>query len=134
MFKTKIIVSTAMMLLFSICLMAQTSQWSIGIDAGPAISSLRGNNVSKSIQKSRLGSFAGLSLQYKLNQRFSLKTGLAHELKGAKYDVIFYDATSLNCHSALTIPARLPWHCTLPPIAYLRFEGILPLLPSNHSC
>jgi hypothetical protein len=83
MFKTKIIVSTAIMLLFSVCLMAQSSQLSIGIDAGPAISSLRGNNVPKSIQKSRLGSFAGLSLQYKLNQRFSLKTGLAHELKGA---------------------------------------------------
>ncbi len=115
MFKTKIIVSTAMMLLFSVCLMAQSSKWQIGIEAGPAISSLRGNDVTKPIQKSRLASFAGLSLQYQLNQRFSLKTGLAHELKGAKYDFIFYDAlgqqlgnsTIFFNYQYLTIPLQL---------------------------
>lgn len=115
MFKTKIIVSTAMMLLFSVGLIAQSSNWSIGIEAGPAISSLRGNNVSKSIQKSRFGSMAGLSLQYQINQRFSIKTGLAHELKGAKFEFMLFDALGQQLgnqiafynYQYLTVPLQL---------------------------
>jgi hypothetical protein len=71
--------------------------------------------VSESIQKSRFGSMAGISLQYQLNQRFSIKTGLAHELKGAKYDIIFYDAlgqqlgnsTIFYNYQYLTVPLQL---------------------------
>jgi opacity protein-like surface antigen len=91
MFKTKIFVSTAMMLLFSVCLMAQSSKWNIGIEAGPAISSVRGNDVLKNKHKSRLGAAAGISLQYKLSDKFSLKSALLYEIKGSKAEVTYFD-------------------------------------------
>lgn len=115
MYKTKIILFSALFLFLSAHLLAQSSKWQIGVEAGPAISSLRGNNVTKPIQKSRLASIAGLSLQYQVNQRFSLKTGLAHELKGAKYNIILYDAlgqqlgnkTLFYNYQYLTVPLQL---------------------------
>ncbi len=115
MYTTKILLSSALYLFLSVGLMAQSSIWSIGIEGGPAISSLRGNKIPESIQKPRLASSAGLSLQYQINQRFSLKTGLMSDLKGAKYDVIFYDAlgqqlgngTLFYNYQYLTVPLQL---------------------------
>ncbi len=118
MYKTQKIMITAMMLFVSFNLLAQTSKWTIGLEGGPALSSLRGNDVISDMHMPRLALFAGPTLQYTINPKFSIKTGLAYELKGSMIEFILYDAIGQALgtqnvfmdYQYLTIPLLCRYH------------------------
>lgn len=64
----------------------QKNKIEIGLETGPSITNLVGKTVINQYNKTRLGYYAGLSLQYNISERFSLRSGIAYELKGFRID------------------------------------------------
>lgn len=91
MYKTQKIMITAILLFVSTNLLAQTSKWTIGLEGGAAIGSLYGNKAYKDIYQPRLAYYSGLTIQYQLKPKLSIKSGLGNELKGAKIDLLLFD-------------------------------------------
>jgi len=54
----------------------------LGFEIGPGLASLRGNDVVDKYNSSLFVFSSGASLQYHLNDKFSLKSGIAYERKG----------------------------------------------------
>ena len=74
------------------CTMAycQDTKVVVGLEMTPTIISLRENSTFFSYDPS-LGFSTGLSFEYFMSDQFSLKSGLAYEMKGAKSDILLTD-------------------------------------------
>ncbi|MEZ4847273.1 MAG: porin family protein [Bacteroidia bacterium] len=69
---------------FATILNGQTNKFNIGIEGGPSLIFLRGDEVVEIYDKITLGYSGGLTFQYNLQDNFSVKTHLAYERKGSK--------------------------------------------------
>ena len=69
-------------LLFSSQLFAQ-GKFEIGLESGPNISSIRGNEIVENNMDSRIGFYGGLSLQYNISEQLAIRSGLAFTRKGS---------------------------------------------------
>ncbi|MBN2173859.1 MAG: PorT family protein [Bacteroidales bacterium] len=69
----------------------QESRFSIGIEGGPGISSLRGNEWVENFYDPALSYTLGLSAEYALNNLLSIRSGVTYEAKGAKANVTYTD-------------------------------------------
>lgn len=91
---------------------AQNNTMEIGVEGGPNMIGLRGNEALKKFHNQGLGFFGGLSFQYNLNESISLRTGVAFERKGSVMKLDGYDVngnfmgkiTSYTNLNYLTIP------------------------------
>ena len=61
----------------------QASSFEIGIEGGPSLISLRGNETINNHHKTTIGYSAGFSLQYNFKKIISLRTNIAYEKKGS---------------------------------------------------
>lgn len=64
-------------------LSCQSSKVSIGIEAGPNCSFLRGNEVLDEYNQTKTAYSSGLKVQYNFSKTLSLKTGIGFEQKGS---------------------------------------------------
>ena len=83
MAKTTITILITCIFCFSI-LLGQENELKIGIETGPSLISIRGNDLANQNQSQFSGYAGGLTLQYSLHPNFSVKTNLAYERKGAR--------------------------------------------------
>lgn len=70
---------------------AQTSKSNIGIEAGPSVISIRGNDIVKKYNEGSIGYAVNLVFQQKINKTFSLHTGIGFERKGSKFPLTATD-------------------------------------------
>jgi hypothetical protein len=86
------------LIVFLICITTygQTNKFDLGIDVGPSIISLRGNDIIKVFHKPTIGFSSGLSFQYNFKKIFSIRTNIAFERKGS---VLTMPLTDLNGNS-----------------------------------
>lgn len=79
---------------------SQNSRILVGIEAGPAVSNLKGSGGA-GFSDFRLGpaGVIGVSLQYFINDHVSLKTGLNCEMKGARLEYRVTDHTGLEMYT-----------------------------------
>lgn len=74
----------------------QTSSVEIGIEAGPSLISLKGNDAIDNYHKATIGFSAGLLLQYNFKKIISLRTNIAYERKGS---IVKSEATNIYGNS-----------------------------------
>jgi len=94
---------------------AQTSKFNVGVEGGPSLIFLRGVNEFNQGYHGGIGFSGGLFLQYNFSKRFSLRTNVAFDRKGAGMtlqltDVIGNPISKLNARSNfdyLTLPVLL---------------------------
>ncbi|MHA7111309.1 porin family protein [Sunxiuqinia elliptica] len=80
----------------------QTSRFKFGLELGPSLASLSGNDFIDDYHDSRLGFIVGPSLEYRLSDLLSVKTALAFERKGSmiKSEVLTLDEKSFEEYKA----------------------------------
>jgi hypothetical protein len=61
----------------------QESKFDIGLEGGPSLTFLRGNDVIDTLHKPTIGFSGGLFFQYNFPKTFSLRTNIAFERKGS---------------------------------------------------
>lgn len=71
--------------------MAQSHRFEIGLEGGPNLASLRGNDALKSHHHAIVGSSVGLLFQYNFSEVFSVHSGLGYERKGTLFSELQYD-------------------------------------------
>src|SRR5690554_2721810 len=69
----------------------QTSKFEIGIEGGPSIMSLRGNEAIDSLHETTTRFSGGLFLQFNFNKNLSLRTNIAFERKGSEATIRGFD-------------------------------------------
>jgi hypothetical protein len=62
---------------------AQSNKISVGIEGGPSLISLRGNDFIRMVHEPAIGYTGGLFFQYNFNRTFSLRTNTSYERKGS---------------------------------------------------
>lgn len=77
--------------LFYVSASGQTHKWQIGLEGGTSIFFLRGDAVPQVLEPS-LGYIGGISAQYHITPRFSLKSGIAFEKKQMKIEASITDS------------------------------------------
>lgn len=65
----------------------QSKRINIGLEQGPSLTFLRGTDISKDRYDPIRGFSAGLIFQYNFPQLISIRTNIAYERKGAKYQI-----------------------------------------------
>jgi hypothetical protein len=70
---------------------AQFNKLEIGVEAGPAIVSLRGNEFTEKYHKAKISYAAGIFFQYNLKKNLSLHVGLSYDNKGSKIESEIFD-------------------------------------------
>jgi hypothetical protein len=69
---------------------AQTPRFDLGLQVGPGLSWLRGNDVIDGTD-ALLGPAAGLTFQYDLSEHFGIRLGAGYQRKGTRDEVLFTD-------------------------------------------
>ena len=93
----KLIIGIIFACLLAVKLQAQENKLNIGVETGPGITLLHGNEVlSNPDYMPRLGYAVGVSAQYNFRYFFSIKTGLYYELKGEKIKGHYTDVNGTN--------------------------------------
>jgi hypothetical protein len=69
---------------------AQTPRFDLGLQVGPGLSWLRGNDVIDGTD-ALLGPAAGLTFQYDLSEHFGIRLGAGYQRKGMRDEVLFTD-------------------------------------------
>ncbi|WP_289056211.1 porin family protein [Carboxylicivirga marina] len=70
---------------------SQNEKFNIGIELGPSITFLRGNEIINEYGVAKMGYITGLTFQYNLTDAFSLKSGLTYERKGGGSEITVSD-------------------------------------------
>lgn len=68
------------------------SKLEYGLEAGPGLASIRGNEIIDKYHKAKIGYSAGLFLQYNFKKVVSIHVGLAYENKGSKIEGQAFDS------------------------------------------
>lgn len=84
MIKSRLILITLIILTVKSSIGQKISIWECGIETGPSLASLRGNEIIDKHHKAKIGFAGGLFIQYNFKKMFSLHLGLAYENKGSK--------------------------------------------------
>ena len=100
------------LIFFASLLFGQTDKIETGIEIGPSLISLRGNNSLESHNDLSIGFSSGLSFQYNLSIHLSIRTNVSFERKGVFSKVLAtdengYPIAELTVHSNynyLTVP------------------------------
>ncbi len=71
----------------------QVNKFDIGIEGGPSLTSIRGNDFLAEFQYPTIGYSGGLSLQYNFPKLVSIRTNISYERKGV---VAKFNATDIN--------------------------------------
>jgi len=72
----------------------QTSKFEFGLEGGPSLISLRGNDIIDDLNDPTIGFTGGLFFQYNFNKIIALRTNLAYERKGSIVKQQTYDSSS----------------------------------------
>lgn len=80
----------ALLLLAAQPVSAQTPRFDLGLQAGPSLSWLRGNDLIDD-SDALLGAAAGMTLQYDLSPVFGVRLGVGYQRKGLREEVLFTD-------------------------------------------
>jgi hypothetical protein len=99
---------------------AQTNKFDIGVDAGPGLIYMYGNDIITKYNQPSVGVSADISFQYNINKIFSLKTMLSYDLKGNQATVYFTNQNGVNTGEKGTIHSYLDY-LTLPILAKATF-------------
>lgn len=94
---------------------AQNGVLEIGMNSGPSINMMRGNDIIKQLHKPALGFSAGFTLRYQLKSRILFQTRFAMERKGSLISGPAFDfngnpigtITTHNNFDYLTFPAQI---------------------------
>lgn len=70
-------------IIYSTTCQAQVNKFNIGIEGGPSIIFMRGNEIIKSYQKASIGYSGGIFFQYNFKKILSLRTSISYERKGS---------------------------------------------------
>ena len=103
---------------------AQNNKTYIGVEAGPGITFIRGNEIIDQYHKSKIGFSGGISFLYKCKKNISFKTALAFERKGSKTKEEVFDNLG-NSQGIVTIKHNYDY-LTLPLLAKASFGNIIP--------
>jgi hypothetical protein len=79
-----------LLMLFIHQISTSQNEWHIGLEAGPSLTSLRGNAVSDK-EKALLSFYVSPVIEYKFSGHFSIKTGIGYEAKGSRVSYNYYD-------------------------------------------
>lgn len=79
------LIAPLVFLCLSTQIFAQNSKSEIGLELGPSRTKIVDSWIGE-YNKAKLGYYIGLSYQYNLSERFSVRTGLAFEQKGSRQD------------------------------------------------
>lgn len=77
----------ALFLLTATTLSAQTNRFSLGIEGGPSLVSLWGNEMLRKNHKPGMSFSSGLFFQYNISKLISLRTNISFERKGSKQTI-----------------------------------------------
>lgn len=69
---------------------AQSQQFELGIQMGPGLANMRGNEVITNLQDPTLGLSGGLYFRYS-PEKLKIQTGINFERKGSQYDAVYTD-------------------------------------------
>ncbi len=81
------------------CAQGQNNKLELGFEGGCSLISLRGNDILSVSSHPRIALVGGFSLQYNFNKKFSLRTNISFERKGAALKEIileYYPYTGVN--------------------------------------
>lgn len=110
--KNRLFLVTLVIILFSFNGIGQNEKFSVGIEAGPNMGVLYGNEAINGNSQLGLGFSAGAAFQYNFPKLFSIRTKLAFESKVATQDVtfygqngsIFFEGKSISEFNYITLP------------------------------
>jgi opacity protein-like surface antigen len=87
------------------------SNYKFGIEAGPSYKSYRGTDIFENTTN-KLGYLLGLTVEYKLNDKFSIKSGFRYEKNRIDYDsdyTTYWIRTDDYGQELLTLPIVTPF-------------------------
>ena len=84
---------TCAILIISIQSIGFCQKFTLGVEGGPNISSLRGENTNEDLLDPKIFYSVGIYSDYLAYNNFSLKLGAYYQIKGAKSDILFTDNT-----------------------------------------
>jgi len=103
----------------SILSFGQVNKFDFGIEGGPSLASLRGNDFIKDFNDPTIGFSCGLTFQYNFQKLISIRTNIAFERKGSK-SKIRATAIAGNPVGEITTHSNFDY-LTLPILARLTF-------------
>jgi len=104
--KTVFITIIALSTIFHLTVMGQNNRFELGIEGGPGITTIYGNEMPAENWEFIAGGEAGVFFKYNFSKVFSLKTQLAWERKGMKFILKneFFDMAYSAHFDYLTVP------------------------------
>jgi opacity protein-like surface antigen len=115
----KALIIASLLLLIGYAGFSQEKGFRIGIEGGPNLVSLRGNEIIDEIHSSRISYAFGLAFQYNFSKLLSIRSGIYFEEKGSALEGPFFDLNG-NLISAEGFANRFQY-LTLPIMARFSF-------------
>ena len=117
--KLTTILLAIIMLFCSETSLGQTNKFDIGLEKGPSLTSLRGNDYVEDFNDPTIGFSSGLTFQYNFPKLISIRTNVAYERKGAFSKFQFTDIAG-NPIREITLYTNF-YYLTMPLLIRLTF-------------